>query len=258
MSEPVASEAAVDVGVVVALGIEAGPLRDRLVDATDFHPDGLRISVGRLGRVRAAVVAGGVGAEAARRATRLVIEGHRPARVVAAGLCGGLDPSLARGAIVVANSVLAWNDAIGSPSPAPRSLGRPGAPLLAKLPRPARVGLVVSSGQVVATTAGKRALHEATGAVAVDMESWWIAEESARAGIEPWVIRAVSDTSDEAVPGDVAELGGATSTSRVAGAAIRLLWKRPSSLFDMAELRERAHVAADALAEAISTLLRTD
>lgn len=258
MSQPGDPETAVDVGVVVALGIEARPLRDRLVDATDFHPEGLRISVGRLGRIRAAVVAGGVGAEAARRATRLVIEGHRPARIVAAGLCGGLDPSLARSAIVVASSVVAWTGGADIVPPAPRSLGRPGAALLAKLPSPARVGLVASSGEVVGTTAGKRAVHEATGAVAVDMESWWIAEQAARAGIEPWVIRAVSDTADEAIPGDVAELGGGSSPARTAGAAMRLLWKRPSSIFDMAELRERAHVAADALADAISTLLQAD
>lgn len=247
-----------DVGVVTALALEALPLRERLADVVDFHPGGLRISLGRLGRTSVAVVAGGVGHTAARHATRLVIEGHRPARVVAAGLCGGLDSSLVRGQIVVAGSVtLSRSSPEGEPTGA-RSLGRPGSVSLDRLSAKPRVGLVVSTDRVVDTVAAKRHLHEATGAVAVDMESWWIAEESTRAGIEPWVIRVVSDTASESIPADVAGLGGSTNTARVAGAAIRVLWNRPSSLFDMAELRERAHRAAETLADTLATLLRTD
>ena len=45
-------------------------------------------------------IVSGVGAEAARRATYIAIEGWQPHLVIAAGFCGALSPALAVGDIV--------------------------------------------------------------------------------------------------------------------------------------------------------------
>jgi hypothetical protein len=79
----------VDVAIVFALDLEAAPLRDRLEDAVRLQARDTAVTTGRLGDRTVAIAVAGMGKVAA-RATRQVIDGHRPAAVIAAGLCGGL------------------------------------------------------------------------------------------------------------------------------------------------------------------------
>lgn len=231
----------VDIAVVVALALEARPFCEQLGDAVRLRAADRRVTVGHLGGRSLAVIEAGVGRTAAEQATQLVIEGHRPRQaVIAAGLCGGLDPAIPRGAIVVPDAIGHTGAADTRPIPSPP---RPGIRQMSV------TGLLVTCDTVVSTPAAKQALHAATGAVAVDMESWWIAAIAARAGIPCHVIRAVSDTAAESIPSDIAMLAAITSPARQAGAALRLAWRRPLAIGELAELREHAHHAADALAE---------
>lgn len=246
----------VDIGIVVAMPLEAAAIVERLRESVTVRAGDRRVTIGRLGRAFVAVIATGVGGDAAVRGTRLVAEGHRPDRIVAAGLCGGLDPGLARGAIVAADQVVL------APGAASSSDGRAATPaaghrLAVDQPSAERRsgadagvvrGLLATSGGVVGTPTAKRALREATGAVAVDMESWWVVEAARRLGLPVHVVRVVCDTADETVPADIASLATAGSAARLAGAAVRLLWNRPAAAIDMVELRERACAAADSLA----------
>ena len=208
------------------------------------------MSCGRLGKATVAIMACGIGGDAAVRGTRLIAAGHRPGRLVAAGLCGGLDPGLSRNAILIADRVGLIADR--STEPALQGSYLPIDPLPAKWePRPldgVLRGTLLTSGTVIATAAAKKILHDSTHAAAVDMESWWIADEATRLGLPVHVIRVVCDTATETVPKDVASLATAGSAARIAGTAVRLVWKRPSAAIDMVELRERAHAAADSLA----------
>jgi 4-hydroxy-3-methylbut-2-enyl diphosphate reductase len=134
--------------------------------------------LGRAGRVRRT----GMGPARARRAAEAV--GAEPARAVAvAGFCGALDPGLAPGDLVVATEVRGD----GPPRPCPA------APLLAAELR--RAGLRVHLGPILSTArivrGGERRRARATGAIAVDTESAWLA---AAAGGRPLaVVRAVVD-----------------------------------------------------------------
>lgn len=244
MSSPIDQ---VEIGVVVALALEAAPLRDRLAGAIRLRAADHRITVGSLGGRSIAVIEGGVGRIAAQRATQVLIDGHRPQRIIAAGLCGGLAPAITRATVIT-----------------PHSIGRAGTGEIRRLPRlppdsgappDATTGLLVTTETMVVSPADKRALHDASGAVAVDMESWWIADVAARAGLPCHVVRSVSDAAGDAIAPDVASLAGITSPARQAGAAMRLVWRRPSAVGELAELREHAHRAADALAEHVSRLL---
>jgi nucleoside phosphorylase len=237
---------AVDVAILVALGLEAAPLVDRLHNPIKLTAaNGLKIAIGQLKERRVAVVTTGVGSDAAIRGTRLTIEGHRPGLLVAAGLCGGLAPDLERGRVVVGTTVM-------------RPGGRPlAAPDLTGLLATARLrtASVVTADRVVDTPEAKRELRGATAGDIVDMESWYIAEAAEAAGTRWAIVRSVSDTADERIPPDVAKLASVTHPARLAGAAARLLFFRTSAISDLAELREHACSAADRLAEAVDVML---
>lgn len=237
----------VDIGILVAMPLEAAAIVERLRRPVAFRAADRRVSVGRLGSASVAVMATGVGGAAAVRGMRVLVSGHRPDRLVAAGLCGGLDPALARGAILLADRV--GLSASAESTACDRFLPVDPPPACDPRPEPGIVrGLLVTTDTVVATAAAKRAIHDATGAVAVDMESWWIADEARRVGLPVHVVRAVCDTATETVPADIASLAAGGSTARLAGAAVRLLWRRPAAAIEMVELRERAHAAAAAVA----------
>lgn len=236
----------VDVAILVALGLEASPLVDRLHNPIKLNTAaGLKIAIGQLKTRRVAVVTTGVGRDAAIRGTRLTIEGHRPGLLVAAGLCGGLDPALARGTVVLGTSVTRIG---GRPLTSPDTTG-----LLNTTSLPA--ARVVTADRVVDTPEAKRDLREATEGDVVDMESWYIAEAAEAGGTRWAIVRSVSDTATERIAHDVAKLASVAHPARLAGAAARLLFFRPSAISDLAELREHACAAADRLAEAVDVIL---
>ena len=236
----------VDVAILVALSLEAAPLIEAARDTLQLKTSsGLKITIGQMGHRRVAIVTTGVGREAAIRGGQLTIEGHRPDLLVVAGLCGGLDPALARGDVVVAETVARpCGDTLTAHDPA-RLLDAAGL----------RRVCVVTADQVVETPEAKRQLRETSGGDVVDMESWWIAEVAEAAGT-PWtVVRSISDTANDCVPSDVAKLASVAHPARLAGAAARLLFRHPSALGDLAELREHACGAAERRAERLVVML---
>lgn len=125
------------------------------------------VTTGRLGDRTVAIAVAGMGKVAA-RATRQVIDGHRPAAVIAAGLCGGLAPDLACGTLVVADRVAHVSSATRPPTEssggtdliaAAGSVGLtlPDPTALARLSCAVARGLVVTADAVVATPDAKRA-----------------------------------------------------------------------------------------------------
>ena len=79
-----------DVGLVFALGIEAGGLIDLMSEVVSIKGHGLTAHEGTLDDRRLIVMQSGAGREAAARATEALISGHQPQWVVSAGLAGGL------------------------------------------------------------------------------------------------------------------------------------------------------------------------
>lgn len=61
-------------------------------------------------------------------------------------------------------------------------------------------GILASVAAPVTSVAGKRALAESSGAIAVDMESSAIGDVAARAGVPLIVVRVIVDRNDRAVP----------------------------------------------------------
>lgn len=153
----------------------------------------LPVVSGTLDGRRVVVVHTGVGDESGGRqrlqagwqAARALAEGQPPRWVVSAGYAGGLGPDLRVGDLVVGANH-------SEPALAARARR-----ILDDAPR---VGLLHTQKTVAETAAEKRALHAATGALAVDMETAWIAAACAAAGVPLLSLRVVSDAAGFSFP----------------------------------------------------------
>ena len=129
---------------------------------------------------RAALVCGGIGAEAARRATEAIIQLYRPSLVVSVGFAGGLDSRLKVGDAFRPRYVINASD--GSRSDTGEG-----------------EGTLVSCGQI-AGSEQKLKLARAYSAAAVDMEAAAVARGASAHGLPFVAYKTVSDEYDFAMP----------------------------------------------------------
>ena len=131
--------------------------------AGDAHPRAaFSPCSGRLAGQPVIVVHTGVGdTHAGRQRLQGIFVGKRPKLVISAGYAGGLHPTLRVGDLVLGENFSA---------PALLPVARA---LLAGVPL--RVGALLTRTAVAETAAAKAALQAGTGALAVDMETGWIA-----------------------------------------------------------------------------------
>jgi nucleoside phosphorylase len=122
-----------------------------------------------------------VGIRATRLAAVLARLEKYPQTIIITGVAGALAQHLSIGDIVV--------DAAGACAGPP--------PLPAKPPLVVHAGRIHTSATLVSTPAQKAALHDATGALAVDMETQVVQDVARRHGISCQALRAISDTARE-------------------------------------------------------------
>ncbi|HEX4131219.1 MAG TPA: hypothetical protein VHZ24_14360 [Pirellulales bacterium] len=239
---------ACDVGVVFALGIELGGFEDLLSGVRVTRTRGCIVRRGTLAGRGVAVVETGIGREHAARGTEVLIAGHRPRWIVSAGFAGGLVEKLSRGDVVMANEIA---------SPAGPRLAvdlRVDPASLATTPG-VHVGRLLTVDSIVAEPEAKRALARQHEAIAVDMESWHVAEACRQARTRFLCVRVISDPVDEALPADVLRLANQTNVASRLGAATGALWRRPGSIKDMWRLKENALVCSDRLAKFLAEMV---
>jgi adenosylhomocysteine nucleosidase len=124
----------------------------------------------------AALVCGGIGAEAARRATEAVIREMHPVRVISVGFAGALDASLQVGHVFEPRTVINAADGVRTECGSGE-------------------GMLVSS----VTVAGKEQkiqYGKAYGAIAVDMEAAAVAQGAQARGVEFGAVKVISDVAD--------------------------------------------------------------
>ena len=120
------------------------------------------------------------------------IAAKRPKGVISIGIAGALDPSLKVGDVLVAREIVAEGE---------RFETHEGwsAALLKAMPGAHHAGFY-GSEVIVMEGAEKRRLREATGAMAVDMESHVAARVAAAHGLPFAAVRVVSDTTHADLP----------------------------------------------------------
>lgn len=146
---------------------------------------------GRLAGWQVKTVFTGVGASSDCRARLRAALNPAPDLVISSGFAGALRPGLAVGDLVI-------GDNHSDPALAETAARLLAGPALHR-------GRLTTQPLLAETPASKWALGAATGAVAVDMETGWIAAACAEKGIRLLSLRVISDAADQAfpVPGDV-------------------------------------------------------
>ena len=196
-------------GVVTGLKLEAAVLRRSASD--------------RL------VVRSGTGPRAAAAAAASLARGGCQA-LVSFGLAGGLAPHLRAGDAMIADRVVARDGTAIDTDPAWRSR------LLAaadREPAPLHVGPLAGSERPVATVEGKLMLHQATHALATDMESHEVALAAQRSGLPLIVLRVIADPADRPIPAPVLAAltpDGRVRAARLVGGIARAPWLLPTVL----------------------------
>lgn len=126
------------------------------------------------------LVCGGIGAEAARRATEAVIALYQPVLVQSVGFAGALDPRLKVGEVFSPSRVIDARD--GSSIETGTGFG------------------VLVSAAAIADAEQKERLKQAYGAQAVDMEAAAVARGAQARGVRFMAVKAISDESTFAMP----------------------------------------------------------
>jgi len=127
-----------------------------------------------------ALICGGIGSEAARRASEAIISIYHPKLVISAGFAGGIDPALPTGHTLMPRHVIDAGDGSRTDS----GLGE---------------GVLVSF-EDVADVEQKARLGKAFGAHAVDMEAAAVARSAEAHGVKFLACKVISDTSSVGLP----------------------------------------------------------
>lgn len=185
--------------------------------------------------------AGADSGRAQAHAARLIAEGATV--LLSFGLCGGLDPALRPGDLLLAETVL-LPDGTRLPTSAPhrhrlrarletagiRSVG----------------GTLAGSDGPVATAEAKRAHFAQTGACAVDMESHGVAGAAQAAGVPMLVLRAVADPAARTLPRAALAVVGPDGRLRVFR-ALATMYVRPWEGPALVRLAYEARLGFDTL-----------
>ena len=187
-------------GIVAALPQEVGGLLRLGRWERVPSPAPSRLYRGMLGDIDAVLAVSGMGRAASEAAAEDLLQRFHPGAVLAVGFAGGLAPHLAPGALVVADAIVPANEPQDGALRPDAALLERARDALATVHTPHACGPLLTATKVVASPEGKAALGAATGALAVDMESAWVAGVCRRHDVPFLAVRAVVDGVGDALP----------------------------------------------------------
>ncbi|MDD4267664.1 MAG: hypothetical protein PHN77_05525 [Thermoguttaceae bacterium] len=238
-----------DVGVVFALRIEAGGLEDLLSEVVTVRGPLFTLRRGLAGSRRIVLAESGPGAAAAARAAETLIAAHQPDWLISAGFAGALNEDVKRHDLLLADSVIRPDGArIAIHLPIdPANL--PGCPNV-------HVGGLCTADRIIRLPDEKRKLGEESAALAVDMETFAVAEVCRRRNLPLIAARIISDAVGDQLPDDLEQLARQQTPVRKLGAVFGAVLNRPASVKDMLQLKENALLASDRLAGLLQSIIR--
>ena len=177
----------------------------------------------------------GIGQRNAEKSIRCFLAEQQPRLIITSGFTGGLDPTLATGAVVFA----ADDD-----FPFKSALVAVGA-------RPVRFFCATN---VITTAEAKQELRQSTGADAVEMESHVIRAICREHRIPSATVRVISDAADENLPLDFNRLMTDDLTMDYRKLALALL-KFPGKISELIKFRRKITAAAANLATVLAQII---
>ncbi|HUM10283.1 MAG TPA: hypothetical protein VLT82_04950 [Myxococcaceae bacterium] len=234
------------VAVLTALPEELAPILRRAHGLEGSGERGVRR--GSLGGVPAVFAATGDGPLQSGRVAAAICSEFRPSTLYGIGIAGALSPALSALDLVVARRVRDGTSEAPAPDPGLLSRARVAgarAVVLLTVDRP--VCDPREKAALLATLAGEEP-------VAVDMESAAWARAAAASNVPYAVIRAISDTAGEALPGYLALCVGRDGGIHRAAVALRAL-AHPRSMSKLLEMRRQLVQGAEKLAAFLERLL---
>ena len=197
----------------------------------------------------------GMGRQKAEAGVEAVLARYRPDVVVAIGFSGALAKRLRVADLLLPSELMGLTGPAGDG--VEPSTYRPDRELLdaataALGPASQRVviGPAVTAPGVVAPPAEKQSLSRQTGALAVDMESYWVARQVAVRGIPFLAVRAISDALEDRLPpfDEILNADGRPRVDRLAAGLLR----EPAGLAAVLSLARNAGRARRALAVGVA------
>jgi nucleoside phosphorylase len=190
---------------------------------------------------------------AAAETLRARIEAKDVDVIVTAGLCGGLDPSLRPGALVLSRVVLYGEERLESSLPiyvAARAALRPtGADFVS--------AILMTVDRPLASRRAKAAVWNQTGAAGVDMETYHLARIADAANL-PWLaLRVVIDPAEASLPEPMRDWSGEADERGIAGRLLLRPQDWPAALRLGVGLRKAGRVLAEASRTVDSILSNT-
>jgi adenosylhomocysteine nucleosidase len=231
-----------DVGIVAALDIEVADLIDVLKNVRRYQSASVPVIEGEHGAKIVAVAVSGPGRPAARKAAELLISGHRPRIIIAAGFAGALNPALSRNDLILPDEIIDREDfrhLVDKPASLGAAVQHAG-------------GRLLTVDQVVLKASEKAELRASHQADSVDMETSAVAAVCCEKLVRFLAIRVVSDDAHSDLPREVAAVIARGGAGYRVGAALRAVWQRPSSVKDFWKLYEHAIEAAGRLGKFVS------
>jgi len=230
-----------DVAIVFGLSVEAGGLVDRLQHLVTTRYQTHAQHAGTLDNRQIVIVEAGVGRQAAAAVTREVLAWHQPASVISTGFAAALQPDMRRGHVLLA-------DQVRGPDGQELALDLPLDRTAAGRTKSLHLGRLLTVDHVVRSQKEKRALGEEHAALACDMETIGVALACRDLGTRFLAVRIISDVLDEELPREIESMLNQTTFAGKLGAATGAIFRRPSSVKDMWQLKEVALEASDRLA----------
>lgn len=226
---------------VFALAVEAGGLVDRLQQTVIQRGAAVVQHLGYLDGQSVVVAQSGVGRQAAGDATRELLATYQPAWVISAGFASALRDTLRRGHILMADEVV---DTAGEQLPIELNIERDGVERTGAL----HLGGLLTVDHLVRTAAERYELAKQYDALACDMETMAVARACREAGVRFLSVRVISDAIDDHWPREIERLLDHQSLAGKLGVATGAIFKRPSVVKDMWQLKEEALKGSDRLA----------
>lgn len=193
-----------------------------------------------------ALAAGGDAALTVAKLDRAIAAGAEG--IVSFGICGGLDPALMPGALLLPEAVLSGE---GARFPVDVAWREAVAASLRRAALAPQTGDILGLAAILATAAEKSSRFRSTFARAIDMESGHAARAAQAAGLPFLVLRVVADPAQRSLPPaalDAADGEGRPKLARV----LRALAADPRQLPAMISLAREARLALAMLARAAS------